>query len=205
MNRVVFKQDLTDKLMYKIKPNELHQLLDYYDEMIDDLMEDGYSESDAINKVGSPNQIANDVSGKPEIELKVKKKYTPLIIVLLIVGFPLWGSIALAILMLILSGLILLLSFYVILWCIPFTTGLLGISVSLGGIISAIVSPLLMTDTLFMGVTQLGIGTLLFGVGILLLLLTFHISSFFIKVTQKSGKAIWSFLFKRKRGIHFEN
>lgn len=43
MERVDFIKELAAELSYKTKPREIHQLIDYYDEMIEDLIEEGLS------------------------------------------------------------------------------------------------------------------------------------------------------------------
>ena len=44
MDRITFIKSLAAELAYKTKPSEIHHLIDYYDEMIQDLMEEGLSE-----------------------------------------------------------------------------------------------------------------------------------------------------------------
>ena len=41
MNRVEFIKELSNHLAYEVRPSEVHRLIEYYDEMILDLMEDG--------------------------------------------------------------------------------------------------------------------------------------------------------------------
>lgn len=43
MNRVDFIKALAAELSEKVRPSEIHQLINYYDEMIEDLMEEGYT------------------------------------------------------------------------------------------------------------------------------------------------------------------
>ena len=40
MDRITFIKSLAAELAYKTKPSEIHHLIDYYDEMIQDLMEE---------------------------------------------------------------------------------------------------------------------------------------------------------------------
>jgi len=48
MNRVDFIKALAAELSEKVRPSEIHQLINYYDEMIEDLMEEGYTEEEAV-------------------------------------------------------------------------------------------------------------------------------------------------------------
>lgn len=178
MDRVSFIKELTNELAYEVRPSELHQLIDYYDEIILDLMEEGYTEEEAVAKLDDPRKIAQEVAGMPpEIEVKTPIRMQPWLILILILGFPLWGS-------LLFSGLMVLLSAYLVIWCIPFCTGVFGVAALIGGLTSAIFSPFALQDGLFILLTQFGIGMLFFGLGLLFLLLTYKISGAFIRVSR---------------------
>lgn len=194
MDRIDFIEVLADELSYRVKPSEIHQLINYYDEMIDDLMEEGYSEQDAVAKLGDPKKLAQEAAGIQEIEIEVPRRFNPLVILLLILGFPLWGSLAFAFLMV-------LLSFYIVLWCVPFTTGTFGFGMAFGGLVATFFSPFMMMDTFFQGVTQLGVGMLCFGIGLISLVFTCSISGFFLKATR--SLTIWTknLIFKRRKKV----
>lgn len=194
MERVQFIKELSNELAYLVKPSELHRLIDYYDEMILDLMEDGYSEHEAVAKLGSPKALAQEAAGIPEFEVKVSRKRGAWIGLALILGFPLWGSLAFA-------GLMLLLSVYIVVWCIPFTTAIFGGVSVLAGLASAILSPLLMQDALFMGVTQLGLGMFFFGIGILSLIVTYRMSDFFLRGSRQVTMSLKRFFLRSKQAM----
>ncbi len=67
---------------------------DYYAEMIDDRMEEGLSEEEAVAAVGSPEEIArgilSEVPPSAREERKPRKRWSPMAVVLLILGAPLW-------------------------------------------------------------------------------------------------------------------
>ena len=88
MNRVEFIKELSNHLAYEVRPSEVHRLIEYYDEMILDLMEDGYSERAAVKKLGDPKQLAYEAAGIPT-EVHVPRKFNWLWITLLVLGFPL--------------------------------------------------------------------------------------------------------------------
>lgn len=113
MNRVEFIKELSNYLTYEARPNEVHRLIEYYDEMILDLIEDGYSEKQAVARLGDPKQLAYEAAGIPT-EVHVPCKLNWFWLILLIIGFPLWGSIALAVFLI-------LFSIDLLIWCIPFT------------------------------------------------------------------------------------
>ena len=72
-------------------------------------MENGMSEEDAVAKIGAPKRIAEElIEGYDSIKIDMPTTKSQLLnMTLLILGFPLWGS-------LLLSGILLLLSIYII-------------------------------------------------------------------------------------------
>lgn len=191
-SRIEFIKELSNQLSYIMKPNEVKELVDYYDEMILDLMEDGLNEEEAVSRVDSPEKIKESIKGTPlEINLPISKKFSPYIIALLILGFPLWGSLVLALVLIILS-------IYIVIWCVPFTTGAIGFAGVVGGIASTVLSPLALMDGLHIGITQFGLGLILFGIGLLATLFTMSTSRKFITFSQNMTNHLKNqLLFKR--------
>lgn len=193
------KNEFMDALKKKIK-NESYeyvcQVVEYYDEIISDLIEDGVSEEDAIASLGSIDDILINMHGEDIIEMKPhSKKSTAVIGGLLILGFPLWGS-------LLAAGLLLLLSVYIIIWCIPIVT----VCLAFAGVISFIVGIFgafpLFIDSVALGLTQLGLSALFGSIGIIGIILTHavskriynysklltgYIKEMFVKVLRKVG------------------
>ena len=70
--------------------------LDYYSEMLDDLMENGMTETDAVASLGSVEAIAEEIlldMPLPKLvkaKMKGKRRMTGLEIALLVVSFPIW-------------------------------------------------------------------------------------------------------------------
>ncbi|MDT2674550.1 DUF1700 domain-containing protein [Enterococcus dongliensis] len=190
MNREEFIKAFSNYLAYEVRPNEIQRLIDYYDEMILDLIEDGYSEKAAVAKLGDPKQLADEAIGVGT-EVKVPRRFTWLWIVLLILGFPLWGSLALAFFLI-------LLSIDIVIWCIPFTGACLAGGTIIGGVVAAFTSPFVLFDSFFMGISQLGIGMLLFGFGLLCMWVTYKFSAVFITMHYNLMRIIRRNIFQRK-------
>ncbi|GCF94916.1 hypothetical protein NRIC_28070 [Enterococcus florum] len=190
MKRVEFIKELSNYLANEVRPSEVHRLIEYYDEMILDLMEDGYSEEEAVSRMGDPQALAYEAAGIPS-EIKVPRRFSPLVIILLILGFPLWGSLAFA-------GFMILLSFYIVIWCIPFTGACLAGGFLFGGLVATLTSPLAMMTSLFYGITQLGVGMLIFGLGLLALWATYKCSAGFINMHRWLTRKIRQSIFQRK-------
>ena len=77
--------------------------MDYYAEMIDDRMEDGLSEEEAVEAAGSIDQIVSQIIGETPLariaveKAKPKRQLQAWELILLILGSPLWFSLLIAV------------------------------------------------------------------------------------------------------------
>lgn len=191
MNKGEFLRSL-EKHLHPIGEQESRKYTEYYDEMIEDYQEDGYSEKEAVHQVGDPALIAQGIVtelGARQVEVPtVGEKMTRISI--LVLGFPLWGSILASVVLLIFS-------LYLVMWCIPLVTGTLMLSGLLGGLLSVIGSPFIYQDGLHVVVTQLGIGVFLLGIGLLSGIATVFLTKVCVKVTVQSSHTFLG-MFKKK-------
>lgn len=190
MNKAYFLDSLEQNLG-SLSREERFKFISYYDEIIEDYIEDGYSEKDAVKKVGDPLIVAQNILKEPrEKKVKVLSKSGKIFIgFLIILGFPLWGS-------LLLTGILLILSGYIIIWCLPFTTGTFAVAGLYASLVSIIGSPFLFKEGTYLVVTQFGIGILVLGLSILSGIITIAIAKQFFKVTIRFTQKVIS-LFKR--------
>ena len=163
-----------------LNKDERDKFISYYEEIIEDYKESGLTEQEVINKIGSPQSIANNIlSEQDTISINMPSFNSKILnIILLVLGFPLWGSLLLTVVLLILSA-------YIVIWCVPFTTGVSAIAFFVAALVSIIGSPFMMSDTLAVGVVQLGLGISSVGISILLGLITIYLSKHFIAITKK--------------------
>lgn len=97
MNKLEFKNILNKKLS-SFPKKEVDERINFYLEIIDEYIEDGMSEEEAIKMIASTDEIVNEiVSDIPLVKIatekiKIKRKLSGLEITLLIVGFPIWFS-----------------------------------------------------------------------------------------------------------------
>jgi len=96
MTKLQFILALRDKLE-KLPRDDRDKALEYYSELIDDRMEDGLTEEEAVAAMGSVDAVAEQILSDVPVTKLVKeklgrKKMEPWVIVLLIVGAPLWLS-----------------------------------------------------------------------------------------------------------------
>lgn len=191
MTKSIFIENLR-VLLKSINEDERNKFISYYEEIFDDYMENGFTEEEVINKIGSPESIANSILEEQDsLNIKVPSFNSKILnTVLLILGFPLWGSLLLTVALIILS-------IYIIIFCVPFTTGVMSVSFFGAGLFGVIASLFLMFDSLALGIVQLGVCISLIGASILLGIITLYVSKKVMSITSKlTLKIVKSF--KRK-------
>lgn len=166
------KNEFMDNLKRKLK-NESYeyvcQAVEYYDEIISDLIEDGASEEEAIASLGNIDDILLNMHDDI-IEMKPhSKKSTVFIGLLLVLGFPIWGS-------LLSAGLCLLLSAYIIIWCVPIVTICFAIAGTISFIVGIFGAFPLFVHSMALGLTQLGLSALFGSMGVVGIILTHAVS-----------------------------
>lgn len=101
MNKHEFLTELRAKL-WALPQEDAQSSVDYYAEMIADRMEDGLSEEEAVAAIGDVEEIAKAILAnaslpKPEVQpKKASRRLRWWEILLLVFGFPLWGSLAIS-------------------------------------------------------------------------------------------------------------
>ncbi|WP_297523117.1 DUF1700 domain-containing protein [uncultured Clostridium sp.] len=190
MSKVEFINDLR-RLLATIDIAERNKFIAYYEEMIEDYKECGDTEEEVIRKIGSPKNIADNIlKEQGTIDIKIPRfKSSPLNIILLILGFPLWGSLLLAFVLVIFA-------FYLTIGCIPFTTAVTSVAFFGAGLLSIIVSPIMISEILPAGIAQLGAGISLIGFSIILGVLTIFLSKKLFLITKIITNALIN-VFKR--------
>lgn len=116
MNKLDFILELREKLT-GLPEEDIEKSLDYYCEMIDDRMEDGLSEEEAVAAVGDPAEIAAQILAEIPLGKLVKAKLKPRRtlrvweVILLVLGSPIWIP-------LLAAALAIILAIYVVIWSI---------------------------------------------------------------------------------------
>ncbi len=114
------KQEFIIKLrngLSSLPQSDVEERLDFYSEMIDDLIEEGLSEESAVGQVGNGDDIISQILSEAKnlknekVKSKPKKKMKAWEIALLVLGSPIWVS-------LLLAALAVLFSLYVVLWSV---------------------------------------------------------------------------------------
>ena len=134
------------KYLTGLPQDEIEERISFYSEMIDDKIEDGKSEEEAVNEIGDINDVVMEIAGGIPLvkivkeKIKPKRKLRAWEIILLILGFPLWFP-------LVLVAAILALVFYLLIWVLVIVTYTIEASL----IIAAVGSLVVFLLTLFGG------------------------------------------------------
>jgi uncharacterized membrane protein len=191
MNKAEFLNELAFYLQ-KMNDTEKNKFIIYYDEMISDYIENGVTEEDAVNKIGTPKKIAEELFDNYD-SVKINLPSTGsrvLNLILTIIGFPLWGSVLLAVILLVFS-------FYVLIWCVPIVTGAGCVGFFATSIIGIIGTPFVMAKSVSIGIMQLGTGIASIGISLLLGIATLDLSKKYVVITKNYNMKLVA-LFKKK-------
>lgn len=140
MNKADFLSELKARLS-GLAEADIASSLDYYGEMIDERIEDGLSEGEAVAAIGSVEQAAEQILSEiplPRIiksNVKQRGKLRPWEIVLLIVGSPLWISILAAVFAVLLSVFAALLAVLISVFAIGAALAVSAFGIAVGGIV----------------------------------------------------------------------
>lgn len=190
-----------EMLLAKLDKNERDKTLSYYNEMIDDLIEDGATEEVAIERVGTPGQIAELILSDEIEATKQKKKINILSLTLIVLGFPFWGVLVLVALAFLLVIFLMALTCYIMIWLIPFLFGAFAFAFVILSLVSTFGSFAIMSFNMPLGLIQFGLGVGSMGLFILASIGTVYLCKIFKVATVKFTQFINEHIIKRMRGI----
>jgi len=164
MTRAEFLNELKDRLKVFEKP-EIDNWLNYYSEIIDDRMEDGQSEEEAVKSLGSIDAIFDEILQQTPITKLAKTRLNRKTLrswetVLLILGFPIWLPLLIAAVAVILAVYVSLWAVIISLWSVFAALIGAGVGVVIGGVVFVCVG-----NTLS-GVALLGAGLVSIGLSV---------------------------------------
>lgn len=196
MNKAEFLAALRERLS-GLPEEDFNKSIDYYTEMIDDRVEDGMSEEEAVACLGSMDEIITQILSEVSLPKLVKEKVKPKRalavweIILIIISAPIWFPIVLSVVTTILSA-------YLSIWMMVLSLYLLDLSIAISGIafIGLAIAELLKGAFAVFG-ALLGFGLVALGVSILLFFTFNLITKGIIYISKKVLLGIKS-LFIRK-------
>ena len=115
-----FLTELRNRLQ-GLPKDELDNRINFYEEMINDRMDEGKSEEEAVAEIGSVDEVVTQIASETPLMKLVKEKTKPSRalkvweIILIILGFPLW-------LPLLITAFVLLLVAYILIWVLVIVT-----------------------------------------------------------------------------------
>ncbi len=188
------KQQFLDALsrgLSQLPPEEIDKQTAYYSELIDDMLEDGMTEHEAVSRLGSVHEIYESILQEMPLPLLVKTRtqprggWTALTLILVILGFPIWFSL-LAALIAVVFGV------YGSLWAVGISLFAVVVVIIVCAVVLAVFFFILLFSNAAAAVLAMGAGLILLGVGLLLGLGAF----FFCKGIVKAAGAFVKWLKK---------
>lgn len=194
MNKREFLSALERRLS-GLSQEDIAERLAFYSEAIDDRMEDGLSEEEAVAQLGTVDEIAGKVvSDSPSAQQpREKRRLGALEIVLLVLGAPIWFS-------LLVAGFSVAISLYAVIWSLVISLWAVGVAL----VASSVGCMALMVVLFISGNTPVALATLavaLFCAG--LSIFTFYgckYSTLGVAILTKKITLWIISLFKRKDG-----
>lgn len=132
MKKDEFLNELKNKLN-GLPKDDVDNRISFYSEMIDDRIDDGKTEEEAVADIGTVDDVVNDIAKDTPLVKLVKEKVKPKRslraweIVLIVLGFPLWFP-------LLLTAFILCLVAYILLWVLVIVSYAVEFSLIAGAI-----------------------------------------------------------------------
>ena len=197
MNKKQFIETLRNKLS-KFPQKEVDDSVNFYSEMIDDKIEDGISEEDAVKEIGDIDNIVSLIVADIPLtkivkeKIKPKRKFKTWEIVLLVIGSPLWLSLLVSAIAVVFSVYVSLRAVVVALWAGTISIIAVGAYEIIYGIIMMFVS-----DT-FINLSILSLGVVCIGLAIFLCIGCIYATKGLVLLTKKIVLAIKNSFVKKE-------
>ena len=191
--------DQLHKALSGLPPHEIDEQLTYYSEMIDDKIEEGISEEEAIAQIGPIEEIAaqfkTELPRKDALKEAIFKNYSlPLwAIICLIIGIPVWGSLLIGAISIVFSTVVAIFAGVISLW---------AVSVAIGGCVIGMVIIAIMQFShgqAAAAICLLGGALVCIGLTILLVLSSKAVTKCILWCIKRIISEIRNFIAKRRR------
>lgn len=195
------KQQFLDALrrgLSQLPPEEIEKQLGYYSELIDDMLEDGMTEYEATERLGSVREIYENILQNMPLPMLVRTRTRPeggwsaLSIILVILGFPIWFPLAMALLAVVVS-------IYVVIWALVIVGFVVVLAIILSAVLFSVFFVRLLFTSLAAALLALGFSLALAGAALLAGIIAVGCCKLIIKATAAIGRGIKS-LFIRREG-----
>ena len=192
MKKQVFLNELSRRLQ-GLPQEDIEERLGFYSEIIDDSIEEGLTEEEAVAKIGTVDEVIAQIASETPlyglVKEKLKKKRTlrGWEIALIIIGSPIWFS-------LLIAALAVVFSLYVSVWAIIISFYAVALANAVSGIATPILSFVVFTKAgnpagIFCG---FGAGLVCLGLSALFLALSLLLTKAVVLLTKKTVLGIKS-------------
>ncbi len=200
MNKAEFASQLSEKL-HGLSQSEVEKSIAFYTEMIDDRMEDGMDEEEAVSAMGDISEIAKEIMLAAPLPTLVKAKMKPQHqlkaweIVLTFLGFPLWFPLAIAFFMVVLSV-------YITVWSVIISLYAVVLALVCSGFAGIVGAFMLLPQSIVASLFMLGSSAVALGLGIFSFLGVNRLSVWLVGLTKRFLRAVKSlFIAKDERRV----
>ena len=197
------KQEFLNRLregLAGLPQEDIEERLGFYSEMIDDRMEEGLTEEQAVAEIESPEAIAALIVEETPLPRLVRERVRPKRalraweLVLLILGSPIWLALGIAALAVLLSVYIVIWAVIVSLWAVDLAFAVIGVWLLAAGVLAFL--PLQTGNA--EGLAMIGAALVLAGLAILLFFGCRAATCGAARLTARIGRWIKSLLIRRE-------
>lgn len=195
------KEEYLDAIRGRISAmpaDDINRFMDYYSEMIDDRMEDGLSEDEAVADMGSPDAAVEQILEEMPLTKLVKEKIKPKHelkaweVVLIVLGSPVWIP-------LLITAAVLLLTLWIVAFALLISFYAVVLSFVVAGICGLICTiPLFIANNPYTAVLMLGAALIGIGIAILFVVSVKPVTVGIFKVCRASVNGIKRMFVKEK-------
>ena len=195
MTKNEFLSELRVKLQ-GLPPADIDERVNFYEEMIDDRIDEGEREEDIIEEIGDVDDVVMEIAKDTPLvklvkeKIKPKRKIKTWEVILLVAGFPLWFPLAIV-------ALVLILVFWLLVWVMVLVTYSVEIALA-GSSVAGAISFAAYFIHGEMNLTSLGISIMCAGAAFLMIFACIGATKGSIKLSRKIVTSI-KMLFIGKR------
>ena len=197
MTKIKFIMELHERLS-GLPKDDVEERLSFYSEMIDDRIEDGLTEEEAVAHIGSIDEIVDQITADVPLtkivkeKIKSKRRLNAWEIVLIILGAPIWASLLITVLSVTVSLYATIWAVIVSLWAV-FSA---FIATAFGTLISG--GAHLFTEFTLSGVAMIGVALICSGLSILFFFGCKSVTKGTAMLTAKTVLRIKKFFIKKE-------
>lgn len=157
--------DALKQSLKQLPKEEVTKQCDYYSELLDDMKEDGMTEEEAVEQLGSIDDISQNIIQEMPLSylvssrMKPKNGWSVFTIIMVVLASPIWLSIVLA-------GCAIALSVYIVIWAVIISLFSAVLAIGLGGIAFVVWAFMNLENQIALALMLLGGGFGCFGLSI---------------------------------------